>query len=57
MSEPEQFEPVQGERPGADPSNTPIEELTAPLEPDDDVHQRIALVNSSTPEDLRGADQ
>lgn len=42
---------------GKDPSNTPIEELTAPLDPDDDVHQRIALVNSSTEEDLRGADQ
>lgn len=42
---------------GQDPSNTPIEELTAPLDEDDDVHDRIALVNSSRAEDLRGAVQ
>lgn len=42
---------------GKDPSNTPIDQLTAPLDPDDDVHNRVALVNTSRPEDLRGADQ
>lgn len=42
---------------GKDPSNTPVEELTAPLDPDDDVHQQIALVNSSTEENLRGSQQ
>lgn len=49
-------EPADDE-PGKDPSNTPVGELTAPLDPDDDVHARIALVNSSRPEDRRGADQ
>lgn len=42
---------------GQDPSNTPIEKLKAPLDEDDDIHNRIALVNSSREEDLRGADQ
>lgn len=42
---------------GKDPSNTPIEQLTAPLDPDDDVHNRVALVNTSRAEDLRGAGQ
>lgn len=53
---PDTPEPADDE-PGKDPSNTPVGELTAPLDPDDDVHARIALVNSSRPEDRRGADQ
>lgn len=57
-------EPQQPEQPetaetevGKDVSNTPVQELTEALDPDDDVHERIALVNTSRPEDLRGADQ
>lgn len=54
---PDTDEQATTDEPGKDPSNTPIEELTAPLEADDDAHQRITLVNSSTDEDLRGANQ
>lgn len=40
-----------------DPSNTPIDELTDALHADDDVHERVALVNTSTDDDLSGAQQ
>ncbi len=41
---------------GADPSNCEdIDQLTAPLEDDDDVHERIALVNTEQPDRLRQA--
>lgn len=43
------------EDPDGDPSDTDIEQLTAPLDPEDDVHNRITLVHSSTDEDLRGS--
>lgn len=36
--------------PAPDPSNTPIEQLVAPLDDDDDVRERIQLVNTERPQ-------
>lgn len=52
----EQTDTAQTEA-GADPSNTPVEQLTAPLDPDDDVHTRLDVSGTSRLEQQGGADQ
>ncbi len=45
------------DEPARDPGNTDPSELVAPLDPDDDVHERIALINRQQPEALQRGDQ
>lgn len=37
-------ESTEGEKPGPDPANTSIDQLVAPLDPDDDIHERLSGV-------------
>lgn len=53
MTQPE--DTTSQKRVGSDPSNTEIDLLTAPLDPDDDIARRIEMCSVETPALLESA--